>query len=345
MSIKLRNIISQLGKLKLLSFEKVVIIYIILTSFIIIFNHKFLDNFESLLQFRIEFLLLIFGFVTLSAFFKSKYIVFIRYVIVSLSIIYWYPETFEINRIFNNLDYKMAGIEQWIFGFQPALLLHNYFKIQFIDELIHFGYFAYYPIIVFVGFYILYADNKKIERYVYFLTFSFFSFYLLYICFPTAGPQYYFPAIGVENVQAGVFPNIYQYFNHNSNLTIAENSNGFFYSLVEYSQQIGERPTAAFPSSHVGITTVIILFLYFNRHFKAFWIILPVYMLLVFSTVYIQAHYVIDVVAGLVSAYILYYLSEITFPLFARRFKLETLEFEKIEMNVLIKKKLQNQPE
>ena len=34
---------------------------------------------------------------------------------------------------------------------------------------------------------------------------------------------------------------------------------GFFYSLVEGSQQVGERPTAAFPSSHVGMSTVLMI--------------------------------------------------------------------------------------
>ncbi|NDV67281.1 hypothetical protein D0T60_18910, partial [Bacteroides sp. 224] len=34
-----------------------------------------------------------------------------------------------------------------------------------------------------------------------------------------------------------------------------EYDRGFFYNLVKTSQQVGERPTAAFPSSHVGAGT------------------------------------------------------------------------------------------
>lgn len=336
MQYVLKNTVNQLSKLRLLSFEKVVIIYIFLTSFVVIFNHNILPNFEKLLLFRTCFLLLLFMLVALSSIFDKKYIVFLRYTTIALSLIYWYPETFEINRIFNNMDFEVAHWEQLIFGFQPALVLKQFFTNQIFNEIVHFGYFAYYPIIVLVGFYIYYTDRKNIEHYLFTLCFGFFSYYLFFVCFPTAGPQYYFPAIGIENVQAGHFPNVYQYFNQNANLTTAEKSSGLFFNLVEYSQQIGERPTAAFPSSHVGITTMILLFLIVNRHLKAVFLLMPIYLILVFSTVYIQAHYAIDVVAGFVSAVGLMYLTNISYPLFSHRFELKTFVFERAKTKTAI---------
>ena len=79
---------------------------------------------------------------------------------------------------------------------------------------------------------------------------SFFIYYLIYIFVPVAGPQFYFPAIGFDNVSKGIFPAIGDYFNNNQELLPGPGyQHGFFYSLVEGSQQVGERPTAAFPSS------------------------------------------------------------------------------------------------
>ena len=82
---------------------------------------------------------------------------------------------------------------------------------------------------------------------------------------------------------------------------------GFCYHLVESAHQAGERPTAAFPSSHVGITTILMILAGRTRSRWLFFCLLPLFLLMCFATVYIQAHYAIDVFAGLVSG-ILFFL-------------------------------------
>jgi membrane-associated phospholipid phosphatase len=79
-------------------------------------------------------------------------------------------------------------------------------------------------------------------------------------------------------------------------------------------QHIGETETGAFPSSHVGMS-VIFLILSYKYLRKAFWIILLPVILLWFATVYIKAHYLIDVLGGFVSAPLIYF---ITVKLYAR---------------------------
>ena len=78
--------------------------------------------------------------------------------------------------------------------------------------------------------------------------------------------------------------------------------------MVESAHDAGERPTAAFPSSHVGIT-VVILMLAWHAHSRRqwlFWAIMPFFVLMFFSTVYIQAHYLIDAFAGLLTGIAFY---------------------------------------
>ena len=126
---------------------------------------------------------------------------------------------------------------------------------------------------------------------------------------PAAGPQFYFPVIGADNVSAGVFPPVGDYFAHHTLLLPGPGyEHGFFYGLVEASQQVGERPTAAFPSSHVAISTIVMIMAWRVSR-KLAYILLPFYLLLCGATVYIQAHYLIDSVVGFVSSFFVYALA------------------------------------
>lgn len=65
--------------------------------------------------------------------------------------------------------------------------------------------------------------------------------------------------------------------------------------------------TAAFPSSHVGISTILMIMAWRGSKWL-FAILMPFYVLLCCATVYIQAHYLIDAVVGFVSAFVMYVL-------------------------------------
>ena len=69
------------------------------------------------------------------------------------------------------------------------------------------------------------------------------------------------------------FPAIGDYFNNNDILLPGPGfDHGFFFNLVEASQEVGERPTAAFPSSHVGISTIVMIMAYrVNKNYVISW--------------------------------------------------------------------------
>ena len=71
-------------------------------------------------------------------------------------------------------------------------------------------------------------------------------------------------------------------------------------------QASGERPTAAFPSSHIGVSTILILLAFRAKKGLAA-ALFPFYVLLCCATVYIKAHYLVDAFAGLASGVILYF--------------------------------------
>ena len=126
---------------------------------------------------------------------------------------------------------------------------------------------------------------------------------------PVAGPTFYFKAVGLENIANGFFPAVGTYFNtHQECLPTPGYVDGFFYDLVEQAKAAGERPTAAFPSSHVGVSTVCMWLAYHARNRRLLYFMAPFYVFLCLATVYIQAHYAIDALAGLVSGTLLYFI-------------------------------------
>ena len=61
----------------------------------------------------------------------------------------------------------------------------------------------------------------------------------------------------------------------------------------------------AFPSSHIGVSTVL-MFLAYRAKKGIFYIMFPFYLLLCCATVYIKAHYLVDAVAGLATGLLMY---------------------------------------
>ena len=220
---------------------------------------------------------------------------------------WWYPDTYEFNRLLPNLDHVFAQWEQNIFGYQPALLFSKELPDAVFSELFDMGYAAYYPMIALTVFYFFIWRYKEFERVAFIMLASFFIYYVVFIFVPVAGPTFYYKAVGMENIVAGVFPNVHDYFNlHQDCLPSPGYTDGFFYQLVEDAKAAGERPTAAFPSSHVGISTICMFLIGHARNYKLLAVLAPLYFFLCCATVYIQAHYLVDAVAGVVSAILVY---------------------------------------
>lgn len=306
--------------LRFFSVEKLTFIYILITTLIILFLRPELSVARKLLSVRVLMIFAIFGLAYLNSIKNWWVIRFSRFAFVGGLLVYWYPETFDINRMIPNYDHLLAGLEQKIFGFQPAIAFSQLYPQRWFCELLNMGYFAYYPLIIGTSMYLYIKDRKYFEYFFFTVLFSFLCYYTIYILFPTAGPQYYFQAIGFDQAQSGVFPHVGFYFDRHQELLSQNTNPGFFSHLVQNTQQVGERPTAAFPSSHVGISTLVLILILKNRRYLLFSILFPIYMALVAATVYIQAHYLIDVVAGLATSVVFFILGSQVYKEFTRKY-------------------------
>ncbi len=293
----------------LFAVERISLIYNALTTILILILFQRMDHPDIMLLERAGIVALTFGLMFLYQTYPCRLAAFVRMGTQMGLLAYWYPDTFEFNRLFPNLDHLFASAEQMLFACQPSVEFSQLCPSMWFSEPFNLGYFAYYPMIAVVTIYYFLFRFEWFEKASFVLVTSFFIYYLIYIFIPVAGPQFYFPAIGMDHVLAQHFPAIGDYFNHNSILLPGPGfEKGFFYQLVEASQEVGERPTAAFPSSHVGISTILMIMAY--RVKKALcWSLAPFYVLLCCATVYIQAHYLIDVLAGWLTAVGIYVLA------------------------------------
>lgn len=239
----------------------------------------------------------------------SRLMAFIRISVQMFLLGYWYPDTYEFNSIRSNLDYVFARCDAVLFGCQPSLEFSRLCPWGWFSEAVNLGYFSYYPMIIAVMVFFFLFRYQKYEKASFTVMCSFFIFYLIYIFLPVAGPQFYFWAVGPQTIENGVYPALGTYFSmHTDMMTAPGDMSGLFYRLVRHAQEMGERPTAAFPSSHIGIT-FILLYLVYPESRRFFFILCPFAFLLTLATVYIQAHYLIDAIAGIVVSVPVFYIS------------------------------------
>lgn len=200
---------------------------------------------------------------------------------------FFYSETAVLNTVFfPKLDSLFIQLDQSIFGFQPSIEFSKVFNSLFFMELMCFSYISYY--FIFLGTLLILKKHARasVDKAAFIILFSFLLYYIFFIFVPVAGPQFAFS--GKDSYLA---------------------SGGIFRSLLTIIHQIGEGPTAAFPSSHVGIA-VLCLMLIFPHSKTWFYALIPLILMLCISTVYIKAHYFVDVIGGLLSAPILFVIGQ-----------------------------------
>ena len=296
-------------QIRFLAVEKLNLLYNLFTTLLIIIFFNRLNDPQAMLLGRFFIAFATFAVIYVYTKFPSMATRLLRVVSQMALLSYWYPDTFEFNRIFPNLDHLFATLEFDLFGCQPALLFDQVCSGMFWREAFNMGYWLYYPMIALVSFYYFFCRPKEAERCTFVIMASFFLYYIIYIFLPVAGPQFYFPVIGEEIAAAGPYPELGDYFNLHPEITIAqEGKGGLFTELVGMAQGAGERPTAAFPSSHIGVTTILVMLAYRAKKWL-FAVMFPVYVLLCCATVYIKAHYLVDAIAGLVTGVLVYYLT------------------------------------
>lgn len=292
----------------LCSMEILTLIYMLFTTVLIgIYWNKLADP-TGMIVTRICMLAAIGALYGLYRWYPCRALRILRIAPPMLGLISWYPETYDFCSQLPYLDHVFAQMDQDLFGCQPAWEFSKIVNSTFWSEAFNMGYYAYfYMMATTIVFYQL-CRYSQADRAGFIFLGSFFIYYVIYEFLPVAGPQYYFLAIGTEKAASGVFPPVGYYFQAHTEMLTLE-VKGVFSQLVQWAHEAGERPTAAFPSSHVGMSTVTMLLAGKAKNKWLFWLMMPLYLLLCCATVYIKAHYLIDSIAGFFTAILFFVLT------------------------------------
>ncbi|MBU2493684.1 MAG: phosphatase PAP2 family protein [Bacteroidetes bacterium] len=269
----------------------VIVFYSILTIINIVFWNK-IDNALTHILLNV---LLILSIITLAWFVnKTK-------IIVLQQIHFWYivPLIFATFKELHFMVEPMRGViyddilikaDRLIFGFDPTVEL---FKIAnpFLTELLQIVYatFFFLPIILGVD---LMIRNK--DRQFCYMTFiivlGFFLSYIGYIIFPAIGPRFTLHDFDLTNIELpGIFLTNY--------LREIVNAGESIPAGTLNPAQVVQRD--AFPSGHTQMTLLVMYLSFkFNSGTKYFFLING--SLLIFATVYLRYHYVVDLIGGTV---------------------------------------------
>ena len=172
----------------------------------------------------------------------------------------------------------LIAFESLLFAAPPALWMHERAS-SWLIEFLEFGYFLFYPLYpVFGGMFWAWRDRPRFadafRRLTDALSIGYVVCYATYLFLPTQSPA---NRLGVQQ--------------------IATSDGGPFQAMVRLIQSHGGVHGNAFPSAHIMLAFVVLVFAYWFLPRVAPWLLVPILLMCV-GAVYDGYHYASDVAAG-----------------------------------------------
>ncbi len=177
-------------------------------------------------------------------------------------------------------DEILIAADRALFGVDPTVWLERLVRAPLTD-LLYIAYAAYFFLPLLLGGCLWAHNSSEAKRYIFTITLSFYVSYVGYFTVPAYGPRF---ALAAE---------------HSVSLQTTPISRAISRTIDE----LERTKMDVFPSGHTMIATAVLL-VAFARMRRLFWILLPVVTGLLISTVYCRYHYVVDVIAGILLAFI-----------------------------------------
>lgn len=144
-----------------------------------------------------------------------------------------------------------------------------------LSEYLHACYLSFYLFIYGVPLYFyLHEEFLFFYEIIFAILFALLSGYITHVIIPIYGPRDIFPKINDSR------------------------SDKLFFKLVHRLLSKGSAAGTAFPSGHTSVATVVLLMTW-HLHTPLFYLLLPIGIGLIISTIYGRFHYVTDVIIGI----------------------------------------------
>ena len=174
-----------------------------------------------------------------------------------------------------DIDPILIRLDFMIFKNHPTVLLER-ITSPLLTDMLQIAYCTYYFIPISFGIFLLRnKQREEFNRTLFLILFCYYLSYLGYILMPALGPRFTINHLQTTELHG---------------LIIAE-------PIQRLLNQLEGIKRDAFPSGHTGIA-VLVLYLAYRFERRFFWLLLPIVIALIFSTVYCRYHYVVDIIAG-----------------------------------------------
>jgi len=208
---------------------------------------------------------------------------------------HWYPHLFflfcfeELGQLVHLVDSrwedaKVIAFDHWLAGVHPAVWLEQ-FATPARNDFFQFAYFTYFTYLLIVGGILYYRGERR--AYWSVMTYSMVGYaigYLIAIFFPIESPWFAMAGFWRGDLHGGAFT-----------------------GLMSFIERLGRVRGAAFPSEHVAGSIAALWGAWRHRRWL-FWVLLPLVTCMCASTIWGRYHYVADVLAGLVTGTLGYWL-------------------------------------
>ena len=268
----------------------VVVFYLFLTIINLTFNydieHWFLWTLANLAIISLTFTIAYFENKNNSKFWRV-----IHYWYIAPLILLTFKELYYLIEPIRHQDYDWLFIEidRWMFGTDPTKFLLKY-SFPLLTEILQIVYSMFYFLPLILGLALL-KDRRYValDFAVFSIIYGFYLSYLGYFIIPGVGPRFTLHNFAMLNKE---LPGIYLTNFLRELIDIGESiPNG-----TVHAQMLVQRDV--FPSGHTMIT-LIVMYLAVRLKSRTRYFFIPIGTLLIFATVYLWYHYVIDLIGGL----------------------------------------------
>jgi membrane-associated phospholipid phosphatase len=177
-------------------------------------------------------------------------------------------------------DDLLIAADRALFGVDVTVWLER-FVHPLATDFFFAAYATYYFLPLVLGGLLWGRDPAEGRQYIFTLTFCFYISYAGYFTIPALGPRF---ALAAEQ-------------------SISLETTPVSASIARSINELEHTKLDVFPSGHTMIAAAVLI-VAFRRMRRVFWVLLPITACLIIATVYCRYHYVVDVLAGLVLAFL-----------------------------------------
>jgi len=306
---------------KLKAFDLVVISFSIFLILLHIIFHSKIENSLAWIFVNLVVISIAFGISYLEALNDQKVWRIFHYWYIAPIILLTFRQLFFMVKQIRVYDYDdwFIKIDHWMFGFDPTHFLYQ-FSHPVLTEILQIVYGTFYLLPIILCLSLLNKDRFiALDFALFSIIYGFFLSYLGYFSLPGIGPRFTLHDFNTINeMLPGLFLT-----NHLREFTNA--GEGIAFGTLNPAAVVQRD---VFPSGHTMIT-LIVMYLSVRLRSRNRYFFIPIGSLLIFSTVYLWYHYVIDLIGGLLFMIFSMWSGKLFFNWWRKRLGKELFEYEK----------------